>query len=297
LKEKRKAEEAAKKKAEEEAARQAAEEKKAREEAAARAVQARRLEEEAAEKRRRVAAAAAARGRQGPAPSEATTSQRRMEVEIPRLIKKGSSKQGAEARDPDDGDDGSDGGDNEDNEDEKAPCERCQIKKIPCLQQEGKRTTVICKPCHDSKVRCSYSGRPVASKQREGGSGERLAVMESQLAQGLADVRTLREATTRTNQYLWQILRRQDEVNSRLIAIETRLSMAGLATPGPSRTVSVKPRVLKRRRVEEETEEEQEEEEEEKEEKEKEGGEDKEEGDEPAPKKARSEKGKEREEM
>ncbi|KAJ3804134.1 hypothetical protein F5876DRAFT_83713 [Lentinula aff. lateritia] len=132
--------------------------------------------------------------------------------------------------------------------------------------------------------------------RREGGSGERLAVMESQLAQGLADVGSLREAMTRTNQYLRQILGRQDEVNGRLIAIETRLSMAGSVTPGPSRIVSVKPRVLKRRRVEEETEEEQEEqEEEEEEEKEKEGGEDKE-GDELAPKKARSEKGKEREE-
>ncbi|KAJ3803716.1 hypothetical protein F5876DRAFT_84615 [Lentinula aff. lateritia] len=219
-----------------------------------------------------------------------------MEVEIPRLIKKGSSKQGAEAGDPDDGDDGSDGEDVEDDEDEKAPCERCQLKKLPCLPQEGKRYTVICKPCHDSKVRCSYSGRPVVTR-REGGSGERLAVMESQLAQGLADVRSLREATTRTNQYLWQILRRQDEVNGRLIAIETRLSMAGSATPGPSRTVSVKPRVLKRRRVEEETEEEQEEEEEEEKEKEVEvEREEEEEGDEPVPKKARSEKGKEREE-
>ncbi|KAJ3803686.1 hypothetical protein F5876DRAFT_84695 [Lentinula aff. lateritia] len=263
------------------------------EEAAAQAIQARRLEEEAAEKRRRVAAAAA-RGCQGPAPSDATTSQRRMEVEIPRLIKKGSSKQGAEAGDPDDGDDGSDGGDDEDDEDEKAPCVWCQLKKLPCLPQEGKRYTVICKPCHDSKVWCSYSGRPVVTK-RDGGSGERLAVMESQLAQGLADVRSLREATTRTNQYLRQILRRQDEVNGRLIAIETRLSMAGSVTPRPSRTVSVKPRVLKRRRVEEETEEEQEEEEEEKEKEVEVEREEEEEGDEPAPKKARSEKGKERE--
>ncbi|KAJ3806944.1 hypothetical protein F5876DRAFT_80183 [Lentinula aff. lateritia] len=111
--------------------------------------------------------------------------------------------------------------------------------------------------------------------------------MESQLAQGLADVRSLREATIRTNQYLWQILRRQDGVNGRLIAIETRLLMAGPATPGPSRMVLVKPRVLKRK-VEEETEEEQEEEEEE--------GKEKEEGDKLAPKKAWSEKGKEREE-
>ncbi|KAJ3804628.1 hypothetical protein F5876DRAFT_82854 [Lentinula aff. lateritia] len=291
LKEKRKAEEAAKKKAEEEAARQAAEERKAREEAAAQAIQARRMEEEAAEKRRRIAASA--RGRQGPAPGEASTSRRQMEVEIPRVVRKGSGKQSVETGDPDDGDDGSDDGDDEDEEDEKATCERCHLKKLPCLPQEGKRHTVICKPCHDSKVRCSYSGRPVATR-REGGSGERLAVMESQLAQGLADVRSLREATTRTNQYLRQILRRQDKVNGRLIAIETRLSMAGSATPGPSRTVSVKPRVLKRRRVEEETEEEQEEEE-----KEKEVEVEREEGEEaPAPKKAKtvaSEKGKEKE--
>ncbi|KAJ3806945.1 hypothetical protein F5876DRAFT_68516 [Lentinula aff. lateritia] len=113
LKEKRKAEEEAKQKAEEEAARWAAEEEKQREEAAARAAFARRRDEEAAEKRRRIAASA--RGRQGPAPGEASTSCRQVEVEIPQVVRKGSSKQSVEAGDPDDGNDGSD-------EDEKAPC-------------------------------------------------------------------------------------------------------------------------------------------------------------------------------
>ncbi|KAJ3812270.1 hypothetical protein F5876DRAFT_74984 [Lentinula aff. lateritia] len=167
------------------------------------------------------------------------------------------------AGDPNDSNNGSDGGDDEDDRDEKAPCERCRIKKIPCLQQEGKQNTVICKSCHDSK-------------QREGGSGERLAIMESQLAQGLTDVRSLWEAKTRTNQYLRQILRRQDEAV---------------------------PRVLKRRRVEEETEDDEEEEEknregeeEEQEKKKDQGGEEgeEEEEEEPMPKKARSVKGKER---
>ncbi|KAJ3804071.1 hypothetical protein F5876DRAFT_83837 [Lentinula aff. lateritia] len=266
LKEKRKAKEKAKKKAEEEAVKRATEEEERQhQEAIARAAKKRQLNNEGSN-------------------------------HVPMKSGGGNSpvdKEGhcfSSAGDPDDGDDGSDGGDDEDDEDEKAPCKRCRIKKIPCLQQEGKRNTVICKSCHDSKVRCSYSGRSVASKQRERGSGERLAVMESQLAQGLADVRSLREAMTRTNQYLWQILRRQDKVNGRLIAIETRLSMAGSVTLGPSRTVLGKPRVLKRRRVEEETDDDEEEEEEE----EKQGGEEGEEESEPAPKKARSEKGKER---
>ncbi|KAJ3858578.1 hypothetical protein EV359DRAFT_87519 [Lentinula novae-zelandiae] len=132
----------------EEAARQAAEEEKQREEAAARPV---------------AAAAAAVRSRQGPSPSEATTSAPRVEVEIPRNEASGG--------DPDDG--GNGGDDEEDDvEDERAPCERCYNKKIPCLEQV----------------------------RREGGpSGERLAVMESQMAQGLADVRSLREAMTRTS--------------------------------------------------------------------------------------------------
>ncbi|KAJ3858344.1 hypothetical protein EV359DRAFT_87877 [Lentinula novae-zelandiae] len=150
-----------KKRAEEEAKRKAEEEKQ-KQEAAVRVAHARKMEEEGAEKRRKLAAAA--RNHRGPSPGEATTSTRRVEVEVPRVVKKGKSFQRNEAsgRDPDDGND------DDDNEEEQAPCERCFSKKISCLEQV----------------------------RREGGlSGERMAVMESQMAQLLADNRALREAT------------------------------------------------------------------------------------------------------
>ncbi|KAJ3858301.1 hypothetical protein EV359DRAFT_87945 [Lentinula novae-zelandiae] len=285
-----------KKKAEEEAKRKAEEERE-RQEAAAQAANARRMEEEAAEKRRKTAAA---RSHRGPSPGEATTSARRVEVEIPRVVKKGKAPQRNEASggDPDDGDDG----ENDDEEDEeRAPCERCYSKKIPCLEQVGKRSTVICKPCHNAKVKCSYSGWPVLARREGGPSGERMAVMESQMAQLLADNRALREATSRSHQYLRQLLRRQDEDHARIIAIDTRNTMIGPATPGPSRSVSDRPRNLKRRIVEnsEEGEEGEKIVEEEKDgEGEDEMEEEEKEGEAPAPKKAKaaaSEKGKEKE--
>ncbi|KAJ3803529.1 hypothetical protein F5876DRAFT_85109 [Lentinula aff. lateritia] len=102
-----------------------------------------------------------------------------------------------------DPDDGGDGGDDDDEEDERAPCERCRNKKLPCQMQAGKRSSIICKPCHDAKVRCSYSNRPFTVK-REGGSnptGERLAVLESQVAQLLADNRQLRDGQVKANTY------------------------------------------------------------------------------------------------
>ncbi|KAJ3897839.1 hypothetical protein F5879DRAFT_995483 [Lentinula edodes] len=240
-----------KKKAEEEAKRKAEEERQRQE-----AADARKLEEEAAEKRRRMAAATAARNRRGPSPGEASTSARRVEVEIPRLVKKGKGKQRMEAsgRDPDDG-----GDDDEEDDEERAPCD-----PLPGTVQV----------------------------KREGGpSGERMAVMESQLAQLLADNRSLREATPRSHQYLRQRLRRQDEDHARLIAIDTRDAMREPATRGPSRSVSDRPRSLKRRRIVENSEGEEEEERE---------GEKDGEGEEeaPAPKKAKtaaSEKGKEKE--
>ncbi|KAJ3858057.1 hypothetical protein EV359DRAFT_88373 [Lentinula novae-zelandiae] len=124
-----------------------------------------------------------------------------------------------------------------------------------------------------------------------------MAVMESQMAQLLADNRALREATSRSHQYLRQLLRCQDEDHARLIAIDTRNAMIGPVTPGPSRSVSNRPRNLKRRRVIENSEEEEEGEKEE--EKDGEGEEEVEEEEEAAaPKKAKtaaSEKGKEKE--
>ncbi|KAJ3854247.1 hypothetical protein EV368DRAFT_80764 [Lentinula lateritia] len=193
LKERRRAKEEARKRAEEEAARRAAEERE-REEAAAWAADARKKEEEAAERRKVAMAAAASHNCMGPSPSEVSTSTRRVEVEIPRVINKGRGKQRAEVtgRDPDDSNDGRDGDDNNDKEDEE---------KAPFMVK------------------------------REGGlSGELLAVLESQMAQLLANNWSLRESASRTQQYLRQLLRQQDEDHARLVAIETRLAMADPAT-------------------------------------------------------------------
>ncbi|GAW07876.1 hypothetical protein LENED_009897 [Lentinula edodes] len=101
-------------------------------------------------------------------------SPRRPVVEVRREKGKGRAKVPAQpvGGDPDDGDD----------DEEKEPCERCKAKKIPCLQQAGKQSSVIWK--------------------REGGSGERMAVMESQMAQSLANLRALREANSKSHQYL-----------------------------------------------------------------------------------------------
>ncbi|KAJ3858223.1 hypothetical protein EV359DRAFT_69185, partial [Lentinula novae-zelandiae] len=187
LKEKRKAKEAARKKAEEEAARRAAEKEQERQEVAARA---RRSEEEAAEKRRRMAA----RNRRGPSLGEVTASACQVKVEIPLVIRKGKGHLRTEAvgGDPDDSNDSDD---DDDDEDEWAPCERYQAQRIPCQMHTGKRSSLICKPCHDSKVQCSYSGWPPTVK-REGGvqpTGKHLAVLESQMAQLLTDNRQFRE--------------------------------------------------------------------------------------------------------
>ncbi|KAJ3884910.1 hypothetical protein GG344DRAFT_70981 [Lentinula edodes] len=81
--------------------------------------------------------------------------------------------------DPDDGDD---------NDNKKEPCERCRVKKISCQMQA---------------VRCLYSGRPSMVKQ-EGGSnptGKRLAVLESQVAQLLADNGQLHNDHIKANTY------------------------------------------------------------------------------------------------
>ncbi|KAJ3911969.1 hypothetical protein F5877DRAFT_85329 [Lentinula edodes] len=233
-----------------------------------------------------------------------SASPRRPIVEIRK--EKGKGREGIPARpvggDPDNGDDGDD---DDDNKEEREPCERCKAKKIPCLQQASKWSSVICKPCHDSKVRCSFSGRPLTVK-REGSSGERIAVMESQMAQSLADLRALREADSKTHQYLRQLLRRQEDDHARLIAMETRMAMMGMGE-GPAVVGPSNRRTERRRIVEESTEEEEEEKEvEEKEDEVEKDGEGEEEemeaeeegeGEVPAPttvKTVTSEKGKER---
>ncbi|KAJ3911332.1 hypothetical protein F5877DRAFT_86130 [Lentinula edodes] len=195
----RKAAEAARRKAEEEAAKVAAEKKKKVQEAQEQARQARRQEEEVAERRRLLAAAATARSQRGTSPSEVSVSSQRPVVEIQRTKSKGKGKARAEpvGGDPDNGDDG------DDDDDDKEPCERCRVKKISCQMQAGKRSSVICKPCHDAKVWCSYSGRPSMVKE-EGGSnptGDRLAVLESQVAQLLANNRQLRDGQVKANTY------------------------------------------------------------------------------------------------
>ncbi|KAJ3858195.1 hypothetical protein EV359DRAFT_88107 [Lentinula novae-zelandiae] len=297
----RKAEEAARRRAEEEEERRKVAREQAAREARERAVRARQQEEEVTERRRLMAEAATVRSQRETSPSERSVSPRRPVVEIRRAVKgKGMAKVQPVGGDPDDGDD------DDDDEEDRAPCERCKTKKLSCQMQAGKRSSIICKPCHDAKVKCSYSGRPTISKQREGGSGERIAVMESQMAQSLADLRSLREADSKTHQYLRQLLRRQEDDHARLIAMETRMAMMGMGegpvAAGPSRRNTERQQPLKRRRIVEESEEEKEGAEEEKgvEEKENEvekDGEGEEEEmveEEPAPAKVQSEKGKER---
>ncbi|GAW08702.1 hypothetical protein LENED_010779 [Lentinula edodes] len=79
---------------------------------------------------------------------DVSASPRRPVVEIPKLKSKGKGK--AKAQDVDEDPDDSD--DNDEDKEDREPCERCRLKKIPCLKQAGKRSSVICKPCHDSKV-------------------------------------------------------------------------------------------------------------------------------------------------
>lgn len=111
-----------------------------------------------------------------------------------------------------DPDDGGDGDDDDDDDEEWAPCERCRSKKIPCQMQAGKRSLVICKPCHDAKVRCLYSGRSSTVKQEGGGnlSDECLVVLKSQVAQLLADNWQLRDGQVKANTYHCHFNRKLD---------------------------------------------------------------------------------------
>ncbi|KAJ3925432.1 MAG: hypothetical protein NXY57DRAFT_967852 [Lentinula lateritia] len=275
----RKAAAAAKKKAEEEAQKQ--------KEAAARELE---------EHRRRMAEAATACSRCGSLPGGSSTSPRRPVVEIQKEKGNGKGKAGPIGGDPNNG---GDGDDDDDDEDDRAPCERCRSKKISCQMQAGKRSSVICKPCHNAKVRCSYSGRPSTVKREGGGNpyGERLAVLESQVAQLLADNRQLRDGQVKANTYHCHMNRKLDWLVTD--ASRRRRTPPELPEAGPlglskkwrrlvdSNEEEEQGRVEEKIGEEEDGEGEREEEMEESKE---------EERNEPAPKRARSEKGKEREE-
>ncbi|KAJ3908374.1 hypothetical protein F5879DRAFT_985609 [Lentinula edodes] len=255
----RKAAAAAKKKAEEEAARKAAEEARKQKEAAA---------WELEECRRVMAEAATAHSRRGYSPGGSL-----VVVEIQKEKGKSKAKAQPVGGDPDDGGD---------REEDRAPCEQCRSKKISCQTQAGKRSSVICKPCHDAKVRCSYSGRPSMVKREGGGNpyGERLVVLESQVAQLLADNRQLRDGQVKANTYHRHMNWKLDWLV--MDASRRRRTPPELPEAGPDEEEE-------QRRVEEKV---GEEEDGEGEEEMEERGE--EEKDEPVPTRARSEKGKER---
>ncbi|KAJ3912888.1 hypothetical protein F5877DRAFT_84347 [Lentinula edodes] len=167
----------------------------------------------------------------------------------------------------------------------------CWSKKISYQMQAGKRSSVICKPCHDAKVRCSYSGQPSTVKQEGGGkpTGEQLAVLESQMAQLLADNQQFREGQVKADTYHCHFNWKLDWLM--MDAARRRTLPPEMPKAGPSHLPK------KRRRVMDSKEEEEDQgrvEEEIGEEKKEEDGEEEEERDELVPKRARSEKGKER---
>ncbi|KAJ3924225.1 MAG: hypothetical protein NXY57DRAFT_970416 [Lentinula lateritia] len=221
--------------------------KKAEEEAAKKAAEEVRIRAAAREledRRRRMAEAATARSRRGSLPEETSGSPRRPVVEIRRIRSKGKEKAQEEAAggNPDDG-----GDENDDDEDDRTPWRPSIVKK-------------------------EVSAHPTS---------ERLAVLESQVAQLLADNRQLRDGQVKANTYHRHFNRKLDWLITD--AARRRRSPPELPEAGPSELSK------KRRRVVDSDEEEEMEKEEV--EVEEEGGEER---DKPAPKKARSEKGKER---
>ncbi|KAJ3858099.1 hypothetical protein EV359DRAFT_88272 [Lentinula novae-zelandiae] len=260
------------------AAAAAAAQQKAEEEAARKAIEEERAQAVAREERRkRMAEAATARSWRGSSLGEGSRSPRRPVVEIRKEKGKGKARAPPMDEDPDDGGDG--------DEDDRAPCERCRTKKLSCQMQAGKRSSIICKPCHDAKVKCSYSGRPSTVKREGGGQ------LESQVAQLLADNRQLRDGQVKANTYHRHFNRKLDWLITD--AARRRRTPPELPEAGPSGVSKKRRRVVDSDEEEEREIEGEMEKEGEEVEVEVEGGE---EGDEPAPKKARSEKGKEREE-
>ncbi|KAJ3916895.1 hypothetical protein F5877DRAFT_80436 [Lentinula edodes] len=142
----RKVAEAAKRKAKEEAARKAAEEeeKKKKKEAAARAGAA----------KKKVAQEVRERANWAQQEEEETVG-RHGDCQNPmgNFTQQGSKKAGkAKAQlvggDPNNGNNGND---NDNDKEDKEPCKQCKAKKIPCQMQAGKRSSIICKSCHNTK--------------------------------------------------------------------------------------------------------------------------------------------------
>ncbi|KAJ3852471.1 hypothetical protein EV368DRAFT_82494 [Lentinula lateritia] len=146
-------------------------------------------EEEVGEQWRLLTEAAAARSQRATSPSKLSASPWRPVVEIRKEKGKGREKVQVQpvGGDPDSSDDGNKDG----NERDKcAACERCKSKKIPCQMQAGKRSSIICKP---------WGYNP---------TGERLAVLESQIAQLLANNVQLQEGQVKANTYYCHINRK-----------------------------------------------------------------------------------------
>ncbi|KAJ3872440.1 hypothetical protein F5051DRAFT_445163 [Lentinula edodes] len=108
------------------------------------------VEEDAAKKKAEEEAARKAAEEVQKQQRESSVSPRWPVVEIRKKWRKGKAKAQPVGRDPDDGSDRED----DDNKDERAPCKQCRSENIPCQIQAGKRSSIICKPCHDAKVRC-----------------------------------------------------------------------------------------------------------------------------------------------
>ncbi|KAJ3885420.1 hypothetical protein GG344DRAFT_82730 [Lentinula edodes] len=215
------------------------------------AVRAREQEVKIVERRRKLAEAATARSQGGNSMGDV-----RPIVEISRLKGKGKGKAKAQpiGEDPDDGDD---------NDEDQEPCVMFVL---------------------GSSIR-SDEGRRSKSERRAGGCARKSNGADPHRQSAL------REANSKFQQYLRQLLRRQEDDHARLISMDTRMALMGMGE-GPA-TVGLSRRTAgQRRRIVEESEEEEGEEEEDRE-VEKDGeGEEEEIVEETAPMEAQSEKGK-----
>ncbi|KAJ3859496.1 hypothetical protein EV359DRAFT_68103, partial [Lentinula novae-zelandiae] len=123
--------------------------------------------------------------------------------DIPHLVKKGKAPQRAEVS-------GGDLDDSDEEDNEKEPCKQCKAKKIPCLQQAGKRSSII--------------------------------LLESQMAQLLANNWQLREGQVRANTYNRHIIKKLDWLMRD--AVRRRELSPEAPTAGPSELPKKRRRVI-----------------------------------------------------